>query len=112
MDNDHLTEIPPLLANPNFNNRTLNLNLLSTFVLFPFFLNLIIDSIKLLFFFFFLIFNDSTMRRLRPELTISRTGYGGTIPKHLIGIKDSNFYNHYYEIVATVEANWDLRSFI
>ena len=36
---------------------------------------------------------------------------GGTIPKHLIGIKDSNFYNHYYEIVATVEANWDLRSF-
>ena len=32
---------------------------------------------------------------------------GGVIPKHLIGTKDSNFYNHYSEI-ATVEANWDL----
>lgn len=54
VDNDNLTEIPPLLAhtrrpNPNFNTDRI-LILLSTFDLFPFFLDLIIDLMKLLFF--------------------------------------------------------------
>lgn len=32
---------------------------------------------------------------------------GDSIPEHLVGTTDSNYYNHYSEI-ATVEANWDL----
>jgi acid phosphatase len=32
---------------------------------------------------------------------------GDAVPPHLVGTKDSNYYNHYSEI-ATVEANWGL----
>jgi acid phosphatase len=32
---------------------------------------------------------------------------GDSVPKHLIGTTDSNFYDHYSEL-STVEANWDL----
>lgn len=34
---------------------------------------------------------------------------GGAVPKHLVGTKDANFYNHYSEL-ATVEANWGLHT--
>jgi len=32
---------------------------------------------------------------------------GDSVPQHLVGTTDSNFYDHYSEI-STVEANWDL----
>ena len=34
---------------------------------------------------------------------------GDSIPEHLIGSRDSNFYDHYSEI-STVEANWGLHT--
>lgn len=34
---------------------------------------------------------------------------GGAVPKHLVGTKDDNYYNHYSEL-STVEANWDLHT--
>ena len=34
---------------------------------------------------------------------------GDSVPKNLIGTKDSSFYDHYSEI-ATVEANWNLHT--
>ena len=32
---------------------------------------------------------------------------GDSVPEHLVGTTDNNYYNHYSEI-STVEANWDL----
>lgn len=34
---------------------------------------------------------------------------GSALPKHLVGERDDNFYNHYSEL-STVEANWGLHT--
>lgn len=90
--------LPPLLANPNFNDDR-------TLILLSRFHQKKKKKFNVTWSFTLLAFDETGTQTIQNN--VASVLLGGVIPADLVGTTDSAFYTHYSEL-ATVEANWNL----